>query len=296
MASDTQPPHVDFIGIGMSKCGTTWLWQCLHEHPEICCGEPKEIHFFDKHYAEGFAWYAACFAACPEGAIVRGEYTPNYLDNRAAMERLLAAYPDAQLIVAVRDPLERLRSVWRFHYGRGLHEERSFEGFLNEHCSREQWERGRYGEHLEWLLTQVSREQVHVIFYADILEHPAWVVRQLYAFLGVDPSVQPPVLNRRRNASKARRPRVRGINPLLHRIERAARNVPGVCSVLRLLGAGHLARSMRRQNTTTAATDELDSMLSTRIHEQVREYYLDDVRRLAELTEQPLEDYWLLPA
>ena len=36
---------VDFIGIGVIKAATTWIFQCLKEHPEICGSSRKEIRF-----------------------------------------------------------------------------------------------------------------------------------------------------------------------------------------------------------------------------------------------------------
>ncbi len=38
---------IDFIGIGATKSGTTWIAQCLKEHPQICGSSIKEINFFN---------------------------------------------------------------------------------------------------------------------------------------------------------------------------------------------------------------------------------------------------------
>ncbi|HUO47140.1 MAG TPA: sulfotransferase [Acidimicrobiia bacterium] len=37
----------DFVGIGAQKCGTTWLYERLRQHPEIWMPRWKELHFFD---------------------------------------------------------------------------------------------------------------------------------------------------------------------------------------------------------------------------------------------------------
>jgi len=36
----------DFIGVGMAKCGSTWVTQILQEHPDIFIPEKKELNFF----------------------------------------------------------------------------------------------------------------------------------------------------------------------------------------------------------------------------------------------------------
>ena len=37
----------DFLGIGMQKAGTSWLYEQLHGHPLIWLPKRKELHFFD---------------------------------------------------------------------------------------------------------------------------------------------------------------------------------------------------------------------------------------------------------
>ena len=44
---------VDFIGIGAERSGTTWIAQCLAEHPEICFSKEKEIYFSINHFQIG---------------------------------------------------------------------------------------------------------------------------------------------------------------------------------------------------------------------------------------------------
>jgi len=39
----------DFLGIGVSRAGTTYLYQYLREHPRVWLPPIKELHFFDKH-------------------------------------------------------------------------------------------------------------------------------------------------------------------------------------------------------------------------------------------------------
>ena len=38
----------DFIGIGAQRCGTSWLYRRLGEHPELWLPPIKEIHYFDR--------------------------------------------------------------------------------------------------------------------------------------------------------------------------------------------------------------------------------------------------------
>lgn len=42
------PQKVDFLGIGVQKAGTSWLWQNLRQHPCIWMPPRKELHYFDR--------------------------------------------------------------------------------------------------------------------------------------------------------------------------------------------------------------------------------------------------------
>ncbi len=37
----------DFLGIGLQKAGTSWLYEQLHGHPSVWLPKRKELHFFD---------------------------------------------------------------------------------------------------------------------------------------------------------------------------------------------------------------------------------------------------------
>ena len=39
----------EFLGIGGQRCGSTWLWKQLRQHPEIMMPGMKEFHYFDDH-------------------------------------------------------------------------------------------------------------------------------------------------------------------------------------------------------------------------------------------------------
>lgn len=43
-----QPDMPDFLGIGGTRCGTTWLHDMLRRHPELWLPPIKELHYFDR--------------------------------------------------------------------------------------------------------------------------------------------------------------------------------------------------------------------------------------------------------
>ena len=56
---EIDPVKPDFLIIGAQKCGTTWLWHILDQHPGTDLKNKKEIQYFSssKNYHKGLKWY-----------------------------------------------------------------------------------------------------------------------------------------------------------------------------------------------------------------------------------------------
>jgi Sulfotransferase domain len=117
-----------YVIIGAQKAGTTSLQHHLTLHPDVFSRD-HEIHFLDRYYERGASWYRSWFPL--RSTLSRhetrtgrraatGEKTPEYLFVAGAAERLHGLVPDARLVVALRDPVERAFSQWRGASARGL--------------------------------------------------------------------------------------------------------------------------------------------------------------------------------
>jgi sulfotransferase family protein len=200
----------DFLVIGAPKAGTTALHVALAGHPGVYLSVIKEPKFFlsdgpppatggpgDALTYREHVWrrqdYEALFDPAPPGTL-RGESTPLYLYDRAAMDRIRQAIPGAKLIVIVRDPVERAHSNWTHLWSAGLEPVGDFIRACGEEERRiaagwaSFWHYvglGRYGEQLQYLYTLFPREQVLVIRYRLLIDEPARTLDRICAFLGV---------------------------------------------------------------------------------------------------------------
>lgn len=115
-----------FLVIGAQKCGTTWLARMVSQHPEVSVASKKELHFFNNvyNYQKGLEWYRCQFLISSSTKAV-GEFTPNYFwtgqDEKeitgsgriANIPKLVhEAYPNIQLIVCLRNPVDRAISAY----------------------------------------------------------------------------------------------------------------------------------------------------------------------------------------
>lgn len=203
----------NFIVIGTQKGGTTSLLDYLVQHPQIRRAFAKELHFFDggrvagdDTYARGAAAYRANFpyraALGREG--ITGEASPRYLFDPRVPLRIHALTPDARLIAILRNPTERAISHY-FHEVRAGRESRPIMQALREEdadmrvalaadayqspafVQRSYKARGRYCEQIERYFCVFPREQLLILGSRDLLLDPRAVLREVFAFLGVDP-------------------------------------------------------------------------------------------------------------
>ena len=103
----------DFICIGVQRAGTTWLYECLKEHPEIFVPETKELHFFNDNYEKGMTFYSDFFNDANSTKQVIGELTPNYYHDFTALERISQSLPNVKIIFILREPVARAYSHYQ---------------------------------------------------------------------------------------------------------------------------------------------------------------------------------------
>src|SRR5215212_8109130 len=123
----------DFIIIGGKKCGTTFLYNLLTQHPHVEPAASKGMHFFDMLFDEGIGWYRRCFPtpSWKDGRrTITGEGSP-YLADPLAPERMAQTVPQAWLIALLRNPVDRTYSDYQ-HAVRLGRENRTFEGAVEE--------------------------------------------------------------------------------------------------------------------------------------------------------------------
>lgn len=173
--------------------------------------EPK-VFLSDELSARGRDWYLATYFAHATCEELLGEKSTSYLEDAGAAGRAADTLGRVDVVVQLRDPVERAVSNWRFSSGHGL-EVRALDRALRENLdSPRQWdpavtsvspyaylERGRYVDYLEpWL--QAFPDSVHVTFL-DEVANGRNAVGQLYESLGVDPRHRPTSLGEPVNRS-----------------------------------------------------------------------------------------------
>lgn len=203
-------PLPTIVVAGAQKCGTSSLRATLSSHPQIHMATPKELHFFDRRFAEGLEHYAEQFTPTPE-QVHWGEASPVYMYDRDARRRMAEAIPDAKIVVIVRDPTSRAYShYWHerrlgresaetFEQALALEPERLARGSRMDRMKYSYVDRGRYLDQILSLVEGHGRSNVHVMLLEDLVSDRVPTLRALLTFLEIDPNTADTLQERRTN-------------------------------------------------------------------------------------------------
>jgi len=214
MADRSHPDH--FVIVGAQRCGTTYLYGLLDEHPEIEMAKPAtpEPKFFldDARFPLGRAYYESEFFS-EIGVKARGEKSTSYIESDIAAERINFMLPQATIIVVLRDPVHRAISNYRFSTQHGV-EHLPIAEAMRWDAENRVWDRarssvspfsylarGRYIDYLERVARRITSERLCVVIFEELVAGTA-VIAGLYESLGVDPTFLPALLGSAANASE----------------------------------------------------------------------------------------------
>ena len=198
----------DFLIIGAQKAGTTTLFDCLRQHPQISMPGVKEVHFFDLNYDKGVSWYKQFFRRKVSfGRRISGEASPYYLFHPLVPERVSRHVPQVKLIVLLRNPVDRAYSHFRHEIKHNTENLSSFEEAIKQEAERvlpaeelliagkvqrssdhqcySYIGRGMYARQVEHWLKYFLRSQMLFVKSEDFFSNPKEELAAIYRFLEV---------------------------------------------------------------------------------------------------------------
>lgn len=187
---------VDFLGIGVQKGGTTWLYHQLARHPQVAFPSGKEIHFWNRaggrHAEQWLALLEPPSRTDPAGRPIRsGEITPAYASlPPETIQAVRTACPDVRLFISFRNPLERAWSaaVMALVRAQMLAHEASDQWFIDHFRSAASRRAGDYAAILERWWRVFPAAQLLTLLRDDIESRPLETLESLAAHLAIDPA------------------------------------------------------------------------------------------------------------
>lgn len=288
---------IDFIGIGAAKCGTTWVAQCLEEHPDILFSSEinrKELSFFNSNtnwqkepgrdlstWDKGIEWYFKQFPKQEEGKI-RGEFTVSYLIDELARKRIKEILPNIKLIVVLRDPVDMVQSLYYFGAASALAEKRgTIEDEIQEgHITKF----GFYYKYLKPYYDDFGEKNIHVTLYDEIKSDPKKAIQDIYKFLNVKADFVPPSLEVKIN--EAFKPRFEFLRAIVRDTIKLL-NKTNKKLYFYVLDNALLLKLYTILNKKPYKYPKM----SNEIRESLRNYYLEDILLLENLIKKDLSNW-----
>ena len=295
----------NFLLIGAAKAGTSSVFAYLGQHPEVFVSPVKEPNYFalagqrvayagpgdmivNRASITDEPRYRALFRGAA-GAKAVGEASTLYLYAPGAAAAIHQDVPEARIIAILRDPTERAYSSFLHMRRDGRESVESFEEALDLEKSRidQHWEHlwhytglGLYHAQLERYLALFPRDRVGVWLYDDLEAEPGRVLREVFAFLGVDPTFEPDMSVRHKVAGTPR-------SKTLHAILTQPNPVKSMAK--RLLPAGVRSRAYGAMMQRNVREHRESMRADTR--QRLQALFRPDVERLERLLERDLSTW-----
>lgn len=199
--------------VGAQRSGTTYLYNILDEHPELFMRkpvwpEPKTFLSDPKMLGSKSEYLDDNFADRGDYTIV-GEKCTSYIESEQAAKNIRSWFPNAWILILLRNPVQRAISNFYFTKKNGL-EPRSIEQVFLENeptpvrpsgISVDPFaylERGVYSNYIERWAAHFDASRTLVLLHEELIENPS-SVSELYGKLGLATDFSPPSLKKRIN-------------------------------------------------------------------------------------------------
>lgn len=201
----------NFVVVGAQKSASTFVDECLKEHPAIFMPRYETPFFEDPDYDRGaIADVEALFTPVTHETAF-GIKRPDYLGRAECPPRLARHLPAAKLIAVLREPVSRAVSACHWYMQVGILPVRPLNATLHDLLhgdlsarypkAREIVDYGFYHQHLARYRRTFPPEQMLILLHDELLAAPHAAIRRVYQFLGVDDSYMPQALHRHPKAT-----------------------------------------------------------------------------------------------
>ena len=280
---------IDVFHIGPQKTATTWVYECLSEHPEIITSKTDTVHYYDIFYYKGNEWYTTQFL---QGKKNEKIFDPTYTYIRSPWvpRRIAKDNPNAKFIVSLRNPIDRAFS----HY---WHEKKKqkiafeFSEVLENYDLYSSWiEPGLYAEHIERYLEYFDREQFLFLKFNLLKKDPKDYLNKILTFIDVDTDFIPSVLNEKKNPAV---PVLTSIRINWMKLKDKIKN-EGPEDTLRKLKVDKLAKVVEKMPLIRKVLhdkDEYERGVPEEVKEELEELVEPEIQRLEKLLDINLDEW-----
>ena len=263
-----QSDRIDFLYIGGHKCGSTWLFDMMIQHPQISPCALKEPNFFNMNFDKGYSYYYSLW----KSPGLKGEFSQSYFTSRKALERIHEHNPDVKLIVSLRNPYDRMISNFIHWNRRNKIENVDFNQYVQD--TPAVINRSLYGKNLKNVFELFKKENILILFFEDIASRPLSLLKDVYTFLQINAGFV--AKNYQKKVGKGFIPRYRLLEVLRNHVFNylSAGGMSRTVYLLRSLGLGRFYRMINAKEK---------SGIQINVSSQYSDMLLNDLSQLKQL-------------
>ena len=189
----------NFFIVGVSKAGTTSLYEYLKKNPNIYMSPIKEPNYFSiktiprnglEQPIRDKKKYFDLFKKVKHEKIV-GEASATYLSDPEAPKLIHQIAPNAKILICLRDPVERAYSAYLMHV-RDEHFKTTFHNRLQIELKEKpdpsksslRLHAGLYSKDVKRYLNIFGRSQVKIIIFEEFITDVKKTIEEVLQFLG----------------------------------------------------------------------------------------------------------------
>lgn len=204
--------------IGTQKAGTSSFLRYIVQHPQICSHRQPEMNYFvnNKEFRNGYPKaFKRYFQCAKNNSNVLVAKSVGILDSTKLIRRIYKHNPRMQVVVLLRNPVDRAYSAYWYARRAGCENLQRFEDALeaNPYRFAGDWqceqacsylERGVYINKIKYLCTYFPNSQVHVFLLDDLKQDAISICQRLYEACGIAADFVPEVNRHYNVATKVR--------------------------------------------------------------------------------------------
>jgi len=192
--------NIELMIVGAQKSGTTSLMEYMSQHPSISMSTITEFGYFihDDQYkkpdTEIFDMYFEKDHLKPNSILCAKSAAT--LMSHVALERMYEHNPDMQLVVLLRNPVERAYSLFWYNKRLGHESSDDFSDLIRREelnyrneidaINRSYLDGGKYIEYLKDIYSIFPQNQVHIYQFEEFKSNPEKVCKELFTTLNLD--------------------------------------------------------------------------------------------------------------
>nr|WKN38254.1 sulfotransferase domain-containing protein [Tunicatimonas sp. TK19036] len=210
--SDTEAWFPNLFVPGAGRSGTTTLFNCLNQHPDIYMAKDKEPDFFsnDNTFQLQDEYYKPLFL-CGRDHRYRGEASVSYMTSLKAATRIKHLAQSPRFIFILRNPIDRAISHYYYWQSKGFEHQPFNQAFESSFTLNPETEvklpdyyaGSCYGKWIKYYQAIFGSQNIHIITTESLKDVPVKVINSCFSFLDLPllNTIKVPYLNSSGSAS-----------------------------------------------------------------------------------------------